>query len=64
MLVDSLTIIFSELALIVYILAGLMFAVYTKKDQLTSKLIWITAIFMLALGAFILLFGSDKSAAF
>ena len=64
MLVDSLTIIFSELALIVYILAGLMFAVCTKKDQLTSKLIWITAIFMLALGAFILLFGSDKSAAF
>ena len=64
MLVDSLTIIFSELALIVYILAGLMFAVYTKKDQLTSKLIWFTAIFMLALGAFILLFGSDKSAAF
>ena len=64
MLVDSLTIIFSELALIVYILAGLMFAVYTKKDQLTSKLIWITAIFMLALGAFILLFGSDKSVAF
>ena len=64
MLVDSLTIIFSELALIVYILAGLMFAVYTKKDQLTSKLIWITAIFMLALGAFILLFGSGKSVAF
>ena len=64
MLVDSLTIIFSELALIVYILAGLMFAVYTKKDQLTSKLIWITAIFMLALGASILLFGSNKSAAF
>ena len=64
MLVDSLTIIFSELALIVYILAGLMFAVNTKKDQLTTKLIWITAIFMLALGAFILLFGSDKSAAF
>ncbi len=38
MLVNSLTIVFSELALIIYILASLMFAVYTKKDQLTSKL--------------------------
>ena len=64
MLVDSLTIVFSELALIIYILASLMFAVYTKKDQLTSKLIWITALVMIVLGALIILLGSGTSKAF
>ena len=64
MLVNSLTIIFSELALIIYILASLMFAVYTKKDQLTSKLIWVTASVMIALGALIILLGSGTSKAF
>jgi NADH-quinone oxidoreductase subunit N len=64
MLVNSLTIIFSELALVIFILASLMFAVYTKKDQLTSKLIWATALIMIALGALILLLGSGTSKAF
>jgi len=64
MLVDSLTIVFSELALIIYILASLMFAVYTKKDQLTSKLIWVTALVMIVLGALIILLGSGTSKAF
>ena len=64
MLVNSLTIIFSELALIIYILASLMFVVYTKKDQLTSKLIWVTASVMIALGALIILLGSGSSKAF
>ena len=64
MLVDSLTIVFSELALIIYILASLMFAVYTKKDQLTSKLMWVTASVMIVLGALIILLGSGTSKAF
>jgi NADH-quinone oxidoreductase subunit N len=64
MLVNSLTIIFSELALIIYILASLMFAVYTKKDQLTSKLMWVTASVMIVLGALIILLGSGTSKAF
>ena len=64
MLVNSLTIVFSELALIIYILASLMFAVYTKKDQLTSKLIWVTALVMIVLGALIILLGSGTSKAF
>ena len=64
MLVNSLTIIFSELALIIYILASLMFAVYTKKDQLTSKLMWVTASGMIVLGALIILLGSGTSKAF
>lgn len=64
MLVNSLTIIFSELALVTFILASLMFAVYTKKDQLTSKLIWATALIMITLGALILLLGSGTSKAF
>lgn len=64
MLVNSLTIIFSELALVIFILASLMFAVYTKKDQLTSKLIWATALIMITLGALILLLGSGTSKAF
>jgi NADH-quinone oxidoreductase subunit N len=64
MLVDSLIIVFSELALIIYILASLMFAVYTKKDQLTSKLIWVTALVMIVLGALIILLGSGTSKAF
>ena len=64
MLVNSLTIVFSELALIIYILASLMFAVYTKKDQLTSKLIWVTASVMIVLGALIILLGSGTSKAF
>ena len=41
-----------------------MFAVYTKKDQLTSKLIWATALIMITLGALILLLGSGTSKAF
>ena len=64
MLVNSLTIVFSELALIIYILASLMFAVYTKKDQLTSKLMWVTASVMIVLGALIILLGSGTSKAF
>jgi NADH-quinone oxidoreductase subunit N len=64
MLVNSLTIVFSELALIIYILASLMFAVYTRKDQLTSKLIWVTASVMIVLGALIILLGSGTSKAF
>ena len=64
MLVNSLIIVFSELALIIYILASLMFAVYTKKDQLTSKLIWVTALVMIVLGALIILLGSGTSKAF
>ena len=64
MLVNSLTIVFSELALIIYILASLMFAVYTRKDQLTSKLIWVTASVMIVLGSLIILLGSGTSKAF
>ena len=64
MLVNSLTIVFSELALIIYILASLMCAVYTKKDQLTSKLMWVTASVMIVLGALIILLGSGTSKAF
>lgn len=64
MLVNSLTIVFSELALIIYILASLMFAVYTKKDQLTSKLMLVTASVMIVLGALIILLGSGTSKAF
>ena len=30
---NALTIIFSEIALIVYVLGALMYAVYTKKDE-------------------------------
>ena len=61
---NAVTIIFSEIALIVYVLGALMYAVYTKKDELTSKLIWLTSAVMVALGGFIIFFGSDESTAF
>jgi len=64
MLSNALTIIFSELALIVYVLGALMYAVYTKKDELTSKLIWLTAAVMVILGGLIILFGSGENVAF
>ena len=61
---NALTIIFSEIALIVYVLGALMYAVYTKKDELTSKLIWLTSAVMVALGGLIVFFGSGESTAF
>ena len=61
---NALTIIFSEIALIVYVLGALMYAVYTKKDELTSKLIWLTSAVMFALGGLIVFFGSGESEAF
>ena len=61
---NAVTIIFSEIALIVYVLGALMYAVYTKKDQLTSKLIWLTSAVMVALGGLIIFFGSGESTAF
>lgn len=61
---NALTIIFSEIALIVYVLGALMYAVYTKNDELTSKLIWLTSAVMVALGGLIVFFGSGESTAF
>ncbi len=64
MIQADLTIILPEIALSVFAMAALIFAVYTSKDRLAPTLVWISAAILVAVAAFIGLNGQGENIAF
>ena len=64
MIGNDLNVILPELVLAVFAMAALMFAVYRGKDAEAPMLIWVTAILMAGLGAWIGLSGDTTQTAF
>ncbi|MCE8008813.1 NADH-quinone oxidoreductase subunit NuoN [Aestuariivita sp.] len=64
MIQADLNVILPEIALAVYAMAALIFAVYTSKDKLAPMLVWLSAAVMAGVAAYIGLFGQGTNIAF
>ena len=64
MIQADLNIILPEVALSIFAMAALIFAVYTSKDKLAPTLVWVSAAVLLAVAAFIGLNGEGTDVAF
>ncbi len=64
MIQADLTVILPEIALSVFAMAALIFAVYTSKDRLAPTLLWVSAAVLVGVAAFIGLNGSGSNVAF
>ena len=64
MIQADLNVILPEIALSVFAMAALIFAVYTSKDKLAPTLVWVSAAVLVAVAAFIGLNGSGENIAF
>ena len=64
MIQADLNIILPEIALSVFAMAALIFAVYTSKDRLAPTLVWVSAAILVAVAAFIGLNGQGTNVAF
>ena len=64
MIQADLNVILPEIALSVFAMAALIFAVYTTKDKLAPTLVWVSAAVLVAVAAFIGLNGSGENIAF
>ncbi|MDF1871374.1 NADH-quinone oxidoreductase subunit NuoN [Vannielia sp.] len=64
MISSDLAIILPEIFLSLFAMASLVFAVYTKKDELAPTMVWATSAVMLAVAFWVLLSGGESHVAF